>query len=1160
MSKFSDTSLFKNSIFWIILGAFVFSLVFFFASPYLFDSFISITLRLLVVFSIFFGTIMGVMMYTLFMKEDLQKKLQEKKEIFSRKRAYSEVVQSKVNDLKTRFNEAMRIIKNSTIYKNSQSAGYELPWYLMVGKETEGKTSFLENSGLEFPLNINYDKANVQGEENSKTFKWYFAEDAIFIDMPGNYIEQKSSEDDSAVWEAFLKLFGKKRWKRPINGVVLTISVDTLMNKDDAELLQYGKDLRDRIDELSKAFMSSIPIYMLITKSDKIPGFNEYFATLSESEKDEVLGMTFDESQKNIDPTIVQPELDALLKRINSSVLDKINQEWDSDARAKILLFEDEFNTLFERINLFIDTSFAQTRYREPLMLRGIYFTSVFQSNSMPAVADSMQDAPNVRRGMFIQKLLRNIIFPEADIVKMDTNYKKSQRMRQIGAFAASIILVLVTTTYWVQDYNSRLDDIATIEKLVNAYDTSRHNIKNETDFENVLSTLDSIYALKLANEDNLENHFWKIAHYKVEDRNKILDSYYKEALTTILLPRIAHFIEDQITVNIKDYDVTWEGTKAYSMLNNEKRRENEFLQGWMAAGWSHLYPNKMNIQESLNKHFENLLAYGFTPYVLDDGTIELARNELLGLGHEALVYKQLKDIAKQQNLRNFRFSQALGSYASAFSGSDYEIPGFYTKRGFETVIVGQGRQLIKELISNNWVVGYSTKLSEAELNEMYAKVQNYYFIDYKRYWSSALSALKVPKYKSISEINNQLTVLTSGSSPIIGVLKALKENTMIYTPAEKLQMKAESTTLPGANSAAAIASKNAIDKAKKSLDNTSVKNVREYFSTYTALLNSKNKPGSKLESSMSKLNTVYQEMTAIYGSVTPEKDAFNIVSDRIAGRHAPIIMQISPLPVPVDKWFKRALKNDWEYLLSRTRKHINTQYKNQVLGFYNDKIRGRYPLSHKSKRNDIRLQDFEEFFKKGGILDGFYGQYVSPFVKLNTRKHNYSFRQIDGSTMNVGKGFLRAMLTTSDIRRTLFTGKEDYLSTSLYLKPRKLGRKLATMEWHYDDNYIVYEHGLVRSKKIAWPAESQNNLSKFSMYDLSLNKVVEIDAEGEWALFKLIDHFKVKKHTQRRGTDSVEIEFKEARYNGSYVLSGVASKIFTKENPLAHFKLFGSL
>ena len=266
MNNFKDKSILKNVFFWIIITALIFSLLVLFVSPYLFESFKSLTLRLFISFVIFFGTVTAVLLYTLFVKDEVKKKLREKKEQLKRRKEHSGVINEKIQDLKTRFSEAMRIVKNSSIYKNKQIAGYELPWYLMVGAETEGKTSLLESSGLDFPLNINYEKRSVVEEGSTKSFQWYFAEHAIFVDMPGNYISQSRSEEDTALWESFLSLFGKKRWKRPINGIILTISVDTLMSKTEIELEQYAKDLRDRFDELSNSFMSNIPIYLLVTK------------------------------------------------------------------------------------------------------------------------------------------------------------------------------------------------------------------------------------------------------------------------------------------------------------------------------------------------------------------------------------------------------------------------------------------------------------------------------------------------------------------------------------------------------------------------------------------------------------------------------------------------------------------------------------------------------------------------------------------------------------------------------------------------------------------------------------------------------------------------------------------------------------------------------
>lgn len=1156
MSSLQDSSLLKNKYFWIIVIAFILEITFFFVSPYLFESLEGVLVRLFITVTSYIILLLSIAMYFLFMRDEVQKKLQGYREHKQRHKEYSTVINRKLTDLKNRFAEAMRIINNSSIYKSSQRAGYELPWYLVVGKEREGKTSFVESSGLDFPLNINYEKNSEDEENTEQSFQWYFTEDAIFIDVPGHYIEQNDKEG-AAIWEALLNLFAKKRWKRPINGIVLTISVETIMAQSEDELDLYAKNLRDRFDEISKAFMSNMPIYLFITKSDLIPGFGEYFSTLSERDKDQILGVTFDDKRDNIDQEAIQPEVVELLKRLKSSIMDKIQQEWDSEARSKILLFPDEFASVLEKLNGFVVRTFSQTRYRQPLMLRGIYFTTVLQGNNLPEQIHNIAEQPRSKKGMFIRNVLTNIVFPEADIIKMDTNYRKKQRVKQSIAFGVAVALVAFATIYWVQDYNERLDRIELLEKTTLEYEDLRDNITNGSDFENVLSTLNKIEELQVGQEENISDNFWQIAYYKPVERNKKIDALYEETLKHVLLPRVEKFIAEQIRVNINDYDLTWESTKAYSMLNNVERREKGFLQAWMAAGWSHLYPNKLNIQNDLNNHWNKLLELGFDSYPLDDGVLTMARNKLLGLGHEALVYKQLKDSAQKQNLPDFRFSQTLGSDAASFRGSDYLIPGFYTKLGYEQMIVGQGRQLIKDFVSNNWVVGYSTQLSEADFNEMYAKVQNYYFIDYKDYWSKALSSLQIPNYKSISEINYQLTSLTSGSSPIIGVLKALKENTMLYTPAEKLQMQANKTDGPIANTAAAIASKNAI---KEVSDSTSVTNIRSFFSTYTLLLDENDKPQSKLKTAMAKLNDVYQEMTAIYGSVTPERDAFEIVTNRIAGKHAPIVLQGVSLPLPISKWFDRALKNDWDYLISRTKKHINDRYKKEVMEYYVERIQGRYPLVKTSKKYDIRNDDFEEFFKSDGILDGFYKSYIAPFVMLNTKRHNYQFRSIDGSSMQLSSSFMKQLLVAHDIRKTLFTSKEDTLGVLFYIQPEMLGRRLATMEFHYDDNYIVYEHGLIRSRKLNWPAEGRNDMAKFSMYDLENNKVVELSSDGEWGIFKLIDQFEISKHKQRHGTDSVDITYQKKRYEASYTLTGRGAKIFTNSNPLTQFKLSGDI
>ncbi len=64
-------------------------------------------------------------------------------------------------------------------------------------------------------------------------------------------------------------------------------------------------------------------------------------------------------------------------------------------------------------------------------MLRGVYFTSVpCQDNHNALVPENKLELSRNTKGLFIKKLLNDIIFPESEIIKMDENYKKENKKK----------------------------------------------------------------------------------------------------------------------------------------------------------------------------------------------------------------------------------------------------------------------------------------------------------------------------------------------------------------------------------------------------------------------------------------------------------------------------------------------------------------------------------------------------------------------------------------------------------------------------------------------------------------------------------------------------------------------------------------------------------
>ena len=107
-----------------------------------------------------------------------------------------------------------------------------MPWYLLIGPEGSGKTSLLDFSGLEFPIN-KIDRKLTRDTRGTRHCDWYFADHGVLIDTAGRYMTQTDTVDGHA-WDTLLDLLRKRRRNRPLNGVLVTIptkSCSATMNR-----------------------------------------------------------------------------------------------------------------------------------------------------------------------------------------------------------------------------------------------------------------------------------------------------------------------------------------------------------------------------------------------------------------------------------------------------------------------------------------------------------------------------------------------------------------------------------------------------------------------------------------------------------------------------------------------------------------------------------------------------------------------------------------------------------------------------------------------------------------------------------------------------------------------------------------------------------------
>ncbi|VVQ26191.1 type VI secretion protein IcmF/TssM N-terminal domain-containing protein [Pseudomonas fluorescens] len=321
------------------------------------------------------------------------------------------------------------------------SALYDLPWYLVIGMSGAGKTSLLTRSGLSASI------ANSANDTQSGTqhCDWYFSPEAVMIDTAGRYLRDDQSASEFA---AFLRMLKKQRNKAAVNGLVLVVSLPELLAASAAERNELAAQLVSRIEEYTDCLDANPPIYLMLSKTDQLPGFSQAFEGLDLNERQQPLGMTFGLSE--IRNQGLRPVLDAKLANLHSHIRRHVDAQMialGADANSALLNFPNYFSELSVVLEQFLQ-HFAHTgQAGTPLLLRGLYFTSALQTDQQLSqvyeddLAESFalqpqpEHAPHASgsgkktsdRSYFITDTFRRVIFPDRDLTLYQSRFGQNK-------------------------------------------------------------------------------------------------------------------------------------------------------------------------------------------------------------------------------------------------------------------------------------------------------------------------------------------------------------------------------------------------------------------------------------------------------------------------------------------------------------------------------------------------------------------------------------------------------------------------------------------------------------------------------------------------------------------------------------------------------------
>lgn len=375
-------------------------------------------------------------------------------------------------EMRNSFKQALIILKG---YLGSHSYKYKLPWFLSIGAEEAGKTTVLENAGLDLPVAHPefFDEADVEN------CKWWFFDRGIVLDITGQFLlERETNHSNEKMWNQLLRLLTYYRSRRPLDGIILSIPCDELTGPkrlSPDEILVRAKKIQTKLWHIQRTLGMRIPVYMMITKCDQIRGFRGFAAELPEQSLNNMLGWSSPYAlDVRYSPEWINDAYVSTTRALHSLRNEIFARGVAKENRDDTLIFQVEFEKLFKPLETYTNNIFRESNFHDSFFLRGIYFvgdtgehTAVSDLRrkelyAIPpeAVGSNVEDPfkkHDNRRISFIKDLFEEKIFKEYALARPISRILVSSN-KLLNLYKTAIIVCLVGLFYGLLGAKQSLD------------------------------------------------------------------------------------------------------------------------------------------------------------------------------------------------------------------------------------------------------------------------------------------------------------------------------------------------------------------------------------------------------------------------------------------------------------------------------------------------------------------------------------------------------------------------------------------------------------------------------------------------------------------------------------------------------------------------------
>jgi type VI secretion system protein ImpL len=368
----------------------------------------------------------------------------------------------------------------------------KMPWFLLVGADGSGKKTILANTGLPLPWGPPLEVDSQRKDAG----KWWLFDDAVVLEAPAaspgttagaqTLPPGQTVADTSVGWNTLLHMLRRERPDSPLNGIIVTISCSDLIGaRNSPERMEEQADrIRNFLERTRKFLGVRLPLHVLVTKCDALPGFKSFADALPGTRRHDIFGWANDaDPEARFEPGWVDEgfaHLQGELTTLRDEVLAAPEYVRDS---VGVFVFDSEFSDLQEPLKAFVARLMTIGERRPSLFFRGFYFTGdALEAGSDPAGDSDVDTTLSERKPrsttrisaeiageahnlVFLKSLFSDKIFKEAGLARPIARLRLSRDRRVVAAQAAAILIALIGGTGLYTSINGFVRD----ERVVTA-------------------------------------------------------------------------------------------------------------------------------------------------------------------------------------------------------------------------------------------------------------------------------------------------------------------------------------------------------------------------------------------------------------------------------------------------------------------------------------------------------------------------------------------------------------------------------------------------------------------------------------------------------------------------------------------------------------------